>query len=146
MSEYDLGWMTLFELNLIKSIKGSSIMTSRNSRQFQTPLPSILRFLTAAAVLGITFTPPPLFKRMKNVVKKLNWVLPNVTSKIWTKSIRPMVCALNNCFCRQKARMNFTKRNFKNMDNFKLIFSFYSTVSVTRFDIPYQLLPYFQNF
>jgi len=30
---------------------------------------------------------------MKNVVKKLNWVLPNVTSKIWTKSIRPMVCA-----------------------------------------------------
>jgi len=46
---------------------------------------------------------------MKNVVKKLNWVLPNVTSKIWTKSILRMVCALNNCFCRQKkAKMNFT--------------------------------------
>jgi len=46
---------------------------------------------------------------MKNVVKKLNWVLPNVTSKIWTKSIRPMVCALNDCFCHQKAKMNFTQ-------------------------------------
>jgi len=47
---------------------------------------------------------------MKNVVKKLNWVLPNVTSKIRTKSIRPMVCALSNCFCYQKAEMNFTQR------------------------------------
>ncbi len=46
---------------------------------------------------------------MKNVVKKLNWVLPNVTSKIWTKSIRPMVCTLNDCFCHQKAEMNFTQ-------------------------------------
>jgi hypothetical protein len=46
---------------------------------------------------------------MKNVVKKLNWVLQNVTCKIWTKSIRPMVCALNDCFCRQKAKMNFTQ-------------------------------------
>jgi len=46
---------------------------------------------------------------MKNVIKKLNWVLPIVTSKIRTKSIRPMVCALNNCFCRQKAEMNFTQ-------------------------------------
>jgi hypothetical protein len=54
---------------------------------------------------------------MKNVVKKLNWVLPNVTSKIQTKSIRPMVCELNNCFCRQKkAEINFTQSNFKNMD------------------------------
>ncbi len=52
--------------------------------------------LTSASVLGIAFTPPPhpLQKQMKNVVKKLNWVLPNVTSKIRTKSIRPMVCAL----------------------------------------------------
>jgi len=40
---------------------------------------------------------------------KLNWVLPNVTSKIWAKSIWPMVCTLNNCFCRQKAEMNFTQ-------------------------------------
>jgi len=46
---------------------------------------------------------------MKNVVKKLNWVLPNVTSKIRTKSIRPIVCALNDCFCHQKAKMNFTQ-------------------------------------
>jgi len=47
---------------------------------------------------------------MKNVVKKPNWFLPNVTSKIQTKSIRPMVCALNDCFCRQKkAEMNFTQ-------------------------------------
>jgi len=46
---------------------------------------------------------------MKNVVKKLNWVLPNVTSKIWTNSIQSMVCALNNCFCHQKAKMNFTQ-------------------------------------
>jgi hypothetical protein len=46
---------------------------------------------------------------MKIVVIKLNWVLPNVTSKIWTKSIRPMVCALNGCFCHQKAEMNFTQ-------------------------------------
>jgi hypothetical protein len=46
---------------------------------------------------------------MKNVVKKLNWVLPNVTSKIRTKSIWPMVCALNDCFCSQKAEMNFTQ-------------------------------------
>jgi hypothetical protein len=86
---------------------------------------------------------------MKNVVKKLNWVLPNVTSKIQTKSIQPIVCALNNCFCHQKAEMNFTQSNFKNMDNFKLIFSSYSTVfarTVTRFDILHQLLPYFQNF
>jgi len=60
---------------------------------------------------------------MKNVVKKLNWVLPNVTSKIWTKSILPMVCALNNCFCHQKkkAEMNFTQSmgfagfNFQNL-------------------------------
>ncbi len=67
--------------------------------------------MTAVAVLGITFThtPHPPLKRMKNVVKKQNWVLPNVTSKIRTKSIRPMVCALNNCFCRQKAKMNFTQ-------------------------------------
>jgi len=35
--------------------------------------------------------------------------LLNVTSKIWTKNIRPMVCALNNCFCHQKAKMNFTQ-------------------------------------
>jgi hypothetical protein len=47
---------------------------------------------------------------MKNVIKKLNWVLPNVTSKIWTKSIWTMVCALYNCFCCQKAEMNFTQR------------------------------------
>jgi len=46
---------------------------------------------------------------MKNDVKKLNWVLPNITSKIRTKSIWPMVCALNDCFCRQKAEMNFTQ-------------------------------------
>ena len=47
---------------------------------------------------------------MKNVVKKLNWVLTNVTSKIRTKSIRPIVvCALNNCFYPQKAEMNFTQ-------------------------------------
>jgi len=46
---------------------------------------------------------------MKNVVTKLNWVLPNVTSKIRTKSIWPMVCALNNYFCHQKAEMNFTQ-------------------------------------
>ncbi len=46
---------------------------------------------------------------MKNVVKKLNWVLQNVTSKIRTKSIQPMVLALNDCFCRQKAEMNFTE-------------------------------------
>jgi hypothetical protein len=46
---------------------------------------------------------------MKNVGKKLNWVLPNVTSKIWAKSIWPMVCALNDCFCRQKAEMNFAQ-------------------------------------
>jgi len=49
---------------------------------------------------------------MKNIVKKLNWVLTNVTSKIRTKSIWPMVCALNDCFCRQKkkkAKMNFTQ-------------------------------------
>jgi len=44
---------------------------------------------------------------MKNDVKKLNWVLPNVTSKIRTKSIRPMVCTLNDCFCRQKAKNEF---------------------------------------
>jgi len=43
---------------------------------------------------------------MKNV-KKLNWALPNVTSKIRTKSIQPMVYALNNCFCRQKSRNEF---------------------------------------
>ncbi len=58
-------------------------------------------------------------------------------------------CALNNCFCHQKAEMNFTQSNLKNMDNFKLIFSSYGTVfahTVTRFDILYQLLPYFQNF
>jgi len=46
---------------------------------------------------------------MKNVVKKLNWGLPNVTSKIRTKSIWPMVCALNDCCCRQKAEMNLTQ-------------------------------------
>jgi hypothetical protein len=46
---------------------------------------------------------------MKNVVKKLNWVLPNVTSKIWTKSIQPMVWALNNSFCHQKYEINFTQ-------------------------------------
>jgi hypothetical protein len=47
---------------------------------------------------------------MKNFVKKLNWVLLNVTSKIWTKSIWPMECALSDCFCRQKkAEMNFTQ-------------------------------------
>jgi len=46
---------------------------------------------------------------MKNVVKKVNWVLPNVTSKIWTKSIRPMVCTPNDCFCCQKAKMNITQ-------------------------------------
>ncbi len=49
-----------------------------------------------------------------------------------------MVCTLNNCFRRQKAEMNFTQINFKNKDNFKLIFSSYSTVfarTVTRFDI-----------
>jgi hypothetical protein len=94
--------------------------------------------------------PHPPLKMDENVIKKLNWILPNVTSKIWTKSIWPMACALNNCFCRQKAKMNFiTQSNFKNMDNFKLIFSSYSTVfahTVTRFDILYQLLPYFQNF
>jgi len=80
---------------------------------------------------------------MKNVIKKLNWVLPNVTSKIRTKSIWPIVCALNNCKCCQNAKMNFTQINFNNTDNFKLIFSSYSTVfacTVTRFDILYQLL------
>jgi len=41
--------------------------------------------------------------------KKLNWVLPNVTYKIRTKSIRPMVWALNNFFFLQKAKMNFTQ-------------------------------------
>jgi hypothetical protein len=46
---------------------------------------------------------------MKNFVKKLNWVLQNVTSKIWTKSIQPMVYSLNDCFCSQKAEMNFTQ-------------------------------------
>ncbi len=68
--------------------------------------------MTAAAVLGIAFThthTTPLKKQMKNVVKKLNWVLPNVTSKIRTKSFQPMVCALNDCFCHQKAEMNFTQ-------------------------------------
>jgi len=53
---------------------------------------------------------------MKNVVKKPNRVFPNVTSKIQTKSIQLMVCALNNCFCCQKAKMIFTQSNFKNMD------------------------------
>jgi len=82
----------------------------------------IFAFLTVAAVLVITFMPPPLWKRMKNVIKKLNWVLPNVTSKIWTKSIWTMVWALSNCFCCQKAEMNFTqsmgfaKCNFQNSD------------------------------
>jgi len=46
---------------------------------------------------------------MKKVVKKLNWVLPNITSKIRTKSIWPMVHALNDCFCHQKAELNFTQ-------------------------------------
>jgi len=51
---------------------------------------------------------------MKNVIKKLNWVLlnwvlPNVTSKIRTKSIWPMVCALNDSFCHIQAEMNFTQ-------------------------------------
>jgi len=46
---------------------------------------------------------------MKNVIKNLNWVLPNVTFKIRTKSIQPMVCALNDCFCHYKAEMNFTQ-------------------------------------
>jgi len=46
---------------------------------------------------------------MKNVVKNLNWVLPNVTARILTKSIWPMVCAQNESFCRQKAEMNFTQ-------------------------------------
>jgi len=56
-------------------------------------------FLTPVAVLRIAFTPPtPPQKRMKNVAKKLNWVLLNVTSKIQTKSIRPMECTLNGRF------------------------------------------------
>jgi len=67
-------------------------------------------FLTPVAVLRIAFTPPtPPQKRMKNVAKKLNWVLLNVTSKIQTKSIRPMECTLNDCFCHQKAKINFTQ-------------------------------------
>jgi hypothetical protein len=41
---------------------------------------------------------------MKNVVKKPNTVLPNVTSKIQTKSIWPMVCAQNNCFCHKRLK------------------------------------------
>jgi len=73
---------------------------------------------------------------MKNVVKKLNWVLPDVTSKIWTKSIRPMVCALNNCFCRQKPEMNFTQSNLKNMDKQQ---SAYGVLS--KFLKDYMLLP-----
>jgi hypothetical protein len=51
-----------------------------------------------------------------SAVKKPNTVLPNVTSKIQTKSIRPMVCALNNCFCHKKGEINFTQSDFKNMD------------------------------
>ncbi len=69
-------------------------------------------FLTAAAVLGIAFTHththPPL-KTDEKCHKKLNWVFPNVTSKILTKNIRPMVCALNDCFCCKKAEMNYTQ-------------------------------------
>jgi len=49
---------------------------------------------------------------MKNVIKKPNTVLSNVTSKIQTKSIWLMVYALNNCFCRKKAKINFTQSNF----------------------------------
>jgi hypothetical protein len=73
---------------------------------------------------------------MKNVVKKLNWVLPNVTSKIRTKSVWPMVCAQNNCFCCQKAEMNFTQSNFKNMDKQQ---SAYGVLS--KFLKDYMLLP-----
>ncbi len=43
--------------------------------------------------------------------KKLKMVWPNVKSKIKTKSIWPMVCKLNNCFCCKKAEMNITQSN-----------------------------------
>jgi len=57
-------------------------------------------FLTAAAVQGIVFTHThtPSLKMDENVIKKLNWVLPNETSKIRTKSFRHMVCALKDYF------------------------------------------------
>jgi len=54
-------------------------------------------FLTAAAVLGIAFThtPNPPLKTDEKCHQKAELGFANVTSKILTKSIWPMVCALN---------------------------------------------------
>jgi hypothetical protein len=93
--------------------------------------------LTAAAVLGIAFkhTHTPL-KTDEKCRETAELVFAECNFQNWTKSIRPMVCALNNCFCCQKAKMKFTQSNFKNMNKQQ---SAYCVLS--KFLKDYMLLP-----
>jgi len=73
-----------------------------------------------AAVLGIAFTPHPPLNTDEKCCQKAELGLAECNFQNSEKSFWPMVCALNHCFCCQKAEMNFTQSIVFAECNFKI--------------------------
>jgi len=95
-------------------------------------------FLTAAAVLGIAFTPlpTPSLKKDEKCYQKAELGFAECNFLNSDKKYSAYGMRTKNCFCCKKAEMNFTQSNFKNMDKQQ---SAYGVLS--KFLKDYMLLP-----